>query len=416
MQFQNSDPIGNDNHMKRILFFSLTYHPFIGGAEVAIKETTDRISPEDYAFDMITLRFDSALPRFERVGNIDIFRIGFTRKGAKIQDFKKFPLVLNKYLYPFWALAAAAVLHRRKRYDAVASVMTSYASFAPLFFKYLFPSVPYIVRADDGDPIEYLKKRVGLLSPLFKRVFTKADFAITSSSHLERFVRSMGYRGPLAIVPNGVDAARFSQEYAPADLDALKRTLGKQEGEAYLITTSRLVTKNAVDDVIRALPMLPTEVTFLILGVGPDEAMLRALARELGVEDRVIFAGQVSHAEMPKYLKVSDIFIRPSRSEGFGISFIEAMAAELPVIATQEGGIADFLYDAKRNPDKAATGWAVDKDSPEQIAAAVRDILAHPEQAARVKATAKAMALEKYDWGLVAGLMKTVFDRVLSKG
>ena len=119
---------------------------------------------------------------------------------------------------------------------------------------------------------------------------------------------------------------------------------------------------------------------------------------------------------MPLALKACDIFIRPSRSEGMGNSFIEAMAAELPVIATQEGGIADFLYDAKRNPDKETTGWAVDKDSPEQIAAAVRDILAHPEQAARVKATAKAMALEKYDWGLVAGLMKTVFDRVLSKG
>ncbi|OYV26988.1 MAG: hypothetical protein B7W98_02765, partial [Parcubacteria group bacterium 20-58-5] len=128
--------------MKRILFFSLTYHPFIGGAEVAIKETTDRISPEAYAFDMMTLRFDSTLPKFERVGNIDVFRIGFTKKGANISDFKKFPLVLNKYLYPFWALAAAVVLHRRKRYDAVCSVMTSYSSFAALFFKYVFSGVP----------------------------------------------------------------------------------------------------------------------------------------------------------------------------------------------------------------------------------------------------------------------------------
>lgn len=401
---------------KRILFFSLTYHPFIGGAEVAIKETTDRISPGDYAFDMITLRFDSALPKFERVGNIDIFRIGFARKGAKIQDFKKFPLVLNKYLYPFLALAAAVVLHRRKRYDAVGSVMTSYASFAPLFFKYLFPSVPYFVRADDGDPIDYLKKRVGLLSPLFKRVFTKANFAITSSSYLERFVRSMGYRGSLAIVPNGVDTARFSQTYTAADLDALKRSLGKKEGEVYLITTSRLVTKNAVDDVIRALPMLPARVKFLILGVGPDETMLHELAREEGVADRTLFVGQVGHAEMPKYLKASDIFIRPSRSEGFGISFIEAMVAELPVIATQEGGIADFLYDAKRNPDKETTGWAVDKDSPKQIAAAVEDILAHPEQVARVRATASAMAVERYDWALIARQMKTAFDRVFPKG
>ncbi|MCR4276211.1 MAG: glycosyltransferase family 4 protein [Candidatus Parcubacteria bacterium] len=401
--------------MKRILFFSLTYHPFIGGAEVAIKETTDRISQQDYSFDMITLRFDSALPKFERVGNIDVFRFGFTRPGAKIQDFNKFPLVLNKYLYPFFALAVAVVLHRRKRYDAVCSVMTGYASFAPLFFKMLFPKVPYIVRSDDGDPIDYLKKRAGMVYPLFVRVFTKADFAITTSSYLKNFVRSMGYHGPLAIVPNGVNAAHFSKQYPLEELDALKQKLGKKEGDVYLITTSRLVKKNAVDDVIRALTLLPEQVKFLILGIGPDEKMLRTLAREKRVDGRVFFLGQVSHAEMPKYLKVSDIFIRPSRSEGFGISFIEAMVADLPVIATQEGGIADFLFDTKRNPNKETTGWAVDKNSPEQIAAAVQDILAHPEQVARVKAAAKKMAFEKYDWNLIAREMRTAFDRALAK-
>ncbi|MBI4068102.1 glycosyltransferase family 4 protein [Candidatus Kaiserbacteria bacterium] len=399
--------------MKRILFFSLTYHPFIGGAEVAIKEVTDRISQSEYAFDMITLRFDSALPKFERVGNIDVFRIGFTRRGATMTDLKKFPLALNKYLYPFWALAAAVVLHRRKRYDAVMSVMTSYSSFAALFFKMLFPAVPYIVRSDDGDPIEHLKKRVGIFSPLFTRVFTKADFAVTTSSYLERFVRSMGYKGPLAVVPNGVNAAHFSQRYAPEELNALKRALGKKKEDVYLITTSRLVSKNACDDVIRALPLLPARVSFLIFGTGPDETMLRALVEKLGVVNRVRFMGQIGHAEMPKYLKASDIYIRPSLSEGFGIVFVEAMAAGLPVVATQEGGIADFLFDAKRNPDKPTTGWAVDRDSPKQIAEAVKEILENPEQVARVKKTAKKMAIEKYDWNLIAERMRTLFGTIV---
>jgi len=399
--------------MKRILFFSLTYHPFIGGAEVAIKEVTDRISPSEYAFDIITLRFDSHLPKFERVGNVDVFRIGFARSDATMADLKKFPLALNKYLYPFWALARAVLLHRRKPYDAIGTVMTGYASFAALFFKFLFPKVPYILRADDGDPIDYLKKRVGIFSPLFRRVFTKADFAITTSSYLERFVRSMGYQGPLAVVPNGVNSVHFSQHYASDELDALKKKLNKKEDDIYLITTSRLVKKNACDDVIRALSLLPENVTFLVLGVGPDEAMLRALARELGMEARVRFVGQTSHTDLPKYLKVSDIFIRPSRSEGFGISFIEAMVTGLPVVATQEGGIAGFLFDAKRNPDTETTGWAVDKDSPEQIAKAVQDILAHPEQVARVKATAKKLVTEKYDWNLIARSMKTLFGRLL---
>ena len=362
---------------------------------------------------MITLRFDSNLPKFERVGNIDIFRIGFARAGAKIDDLNKFPLVINKYFYPFLAFVTAIVLHHRKPYDAIATVMTSYASFPALFFKFLFPKVPYILRADDGDPIEHLKKRVGIFNPLFTRVFTKANLAVTTSSYLERFIRSMGYKGSLAIVPNGVNSSHFSQQYAPEELDSLMGKLGKKKDDVYLITTSRLVKKNACDDVIRALLFLPENIKFLILGIGPDEAMLRSLVRELGVEARVRFLGQVGHAEMPKYLKVSDIFIRPSLSEGFGISFIEAMAAELPVVATQEGGIADFLFDAKLNPDKPTTGWAVDRDSPEQIAEAVTEILTNPEQVARVKATAKKLAIEKYDWNLIAKNMREkVFDRV----
>ena len=104
--------------------------------------------------------------------------------------------------------------------------------------------------------------------------------------------------------------------------------------------------------------------------------------------------GYIDHSKLPNAFGECDIFIRPSRSEGMGNSFIEAMAAGLPVIATQEGGIADFLFDAKRNPDKGTTGWAVDKNSPEQIANAVKDILAHPEQVARVTATAKKWLLK----------------------
>ena len=123
--------------------------------------------------------------------------------------------------------------------------------------------------------------------------------------------------------------------------------------------------------------------------------------------------GHIGHEEMPKYLKACDIFIRPSRSEGMGNSFIEAMAAGLPVIATQEGGIADFLFDEKRNPDKPITGFAVDTDSPEQIAAQVKHVMDHPEKVRAVIATARAMVMEKYDWDLIARDMREkVFARL----
>ncbi|MDP2816507.1 MAG: hypothetical protein Q8O19_07495, partial [Rectinemataceae bacterium] len=77
------------------------------------------------------------------------------------------------------------------------------------------------------------------------------------------------------------------------------------------------------------------------------------------------------------------------------------------------GGIADYLFDEKRNPDKEATGWAVDKDSPEQIAAAVTDIIANPEKVKRITTTARKMVEEKYDWDKIAlQMQEKVFDLV----
>ena len=145
----------------------------------------------------------------------------------------------------------------------------------------------------------------------------------------------------------------------------------------------------------------------------PEEEALKSLASELGMSGRVRFEGYVGHKDIPLMLKACDIFIRPSRSEGMGNSFIEAMAAELPVIATQEGGISDFLFDEKRNPDKPTTGWAVGKDSPEQIATAVKDITARPEKVKDVVAIAKKMVTEKYDWDIIARDMREkVFARL----
>jgi glycosyltransferase involved in cell wall biosynthesis len=228
---------------------------------------------------------------------------------------------------------------------------------------------------------------------------------------LERGQRNAA-TGPIQIIPNAVDTKRFGAIFAPETVAQMRATLGKKEGDVLLVTTSRLVHKNAIDDVIRALPLLPEYVSFLIYGIGPEEEKLKALAEELSVASRARFMGEISHAEMPLMLASCDVFVRPSRSEGMGNSFIEAMAAGLPVIATQEGGISDFLFDTKRNPDMPATGWAVDADSPEQIAEAVKNITANPTVVSEVTATARAMVIEKYDWNKIAHDMNTLFTNL----
>lgn len=401
--------------MKRILIFSLAYYPdFVGGAEVAIKEITDRIASEEISFDMVTLRFDSTLPKFERVGNVNVYRIGFTVKHPEMGDLIKFPLVLNKYLFPFLGFLKARSLHKKNPYDGIWAMMANYAGFAALFFKMKYPHVPYLLTLQEGDPIEYIKQRVQSVYALFEQIFTRADLIQTISYYLADFARDMRYTGPLEVVPNAVNGAHFSREYSVEELFALKQKLGKQSDEIFLITTSRLVKKNAIDEVIRALPLLSPQVTFLVLGVGPDETALRALADSLKVSGRVKFLRQISHDEMPKYLKVSDIFIRPSRSEGLGNSFLEAMAAEIPVLATPVGGIPDFLFDPEKNPDHEPTGLFVKVDDPQSIALQVKRLIADEALRARLIANGKKLVTEKYDWNLIAKMMREkVFDQLL---
>ena len=84
-----------------ILVFSLTYDPFIGGAEIAVGEIARRLPHIN--FDIITLRLDSKLPVHHVDGNVAIYRIGFSRANPTPADFLKFPLYLNKVMYPVLA-------------------------------------------------------------------------------------------------------------------------------------------------------------------------------------------------------------------------------------------------------------------------------------------------------------------------
>lgn len=387
--------------MKKVLIFSLSYFPkHVGGAEVAIKEKTDRMP--DIEFHLVCLRYDSLLPKDEQIGNVHVHRIGFSRPDPSMAELRRFPLHLNRYLYQFTAAFYALALHKRLRFDATWAMMAHSCGVPAAVFKLFRPRIPFVLELQEGDPPAHIERLARPVWPLFSRAFTSADAVSVISTFLGAWAQRRGFAGSVVLVPNGVDTSNFAREQASEDIAAVRERLGRKQGDVLLITTSRLVHKNALDDVISALPLLPERVSFAILGIGPDEEMLRSLATRLGVSDRVRFVGQVGHADMPTYLKAADIFIRPSRSEGMGNSFIEAMAAGVPVIATQEGGIADFLFDERVNPGVPMTGWAVPKDSPAAIAEAVQRITSDPEHVRSVVQTARRMAAEKYDWDTIA--------------
>lgn len=396
-----------------MLIFSLTYEPFIGGAEVAIREITDRISKDDIEFHMVTLRFDASLPRVEQVGNVLVHRIGFSKKNPSASDLKRFPLHLNKLIFQFSSVLKAFQLHNHYHYDALWAMMAHSCAVPAGLFKLRYPNTPYILTLQEGDPLKHIERTMLPLWPLFKRGFSSANYLQAISHFLAKWGVDRGFTGTPEVIPNGVAIERFSKEYTQDDIETLTKELGKKKDDAYVITASRLVPKNGIDDVIKSLSLLPPHIHFLILGTGPEEEALAQLAHTEGVSARVHFLGHISHEKLPLYFKVSDIFIRPSRSEGMGNAFIEAFASGIPVIATQVGGIADFLFDTERNPGVPATGFVVDVESPEQIAQKVLYILDNKSAVAEVVARAQAVSRE-YDWDLIARDMKIkVFDRAL---
>ena len=398
---------------KKVLIFSMSYYPqFVGGAEVAIKEITDRIPGIE--FHMVTLRYDSTLPKIEKVENVLVHRIGLSKKNVQPEDLKKFPLHFNKYWYQIFASRKAEELYKKYRYDAVWAMMAHSTAIPAGLFKKKHADIPYLLTLQEGDPPEYIENLMKRVWKLFTQGFISADYLQAISTFLLDWGKRMGFAGKSIVIPNGVDVSHFLEPVSSEEIHRVQEKIGKKQGEIWLITTSRLVHKNGIDAVIRALALLPKSIHFLVLGTGPDEGMLRALAKDKGVCERVHFYGFVDHKEIPYFYKACDIFIRPSRSEGFGNSFVEAMAARLPVIATQEGGIRDFLFDEERNPDVGMTGWAVDKDSPEDIKNAVERILSDKEKKQEVVRRAKDMVVAKYDWGIVAEDMKKLLDNVFT--
>lgn len=150
------------------------------------------------------------------------------------------------------------------------------------------------------------------------------------------------------VLPNTV-----GPEFTPGTADpALRRELPDTAGPL-LLTVGRLSASEAYkghDLVIAALPALLQEwpqLQYLVAGDGDDRARLQSLAHQCGVQQQVRFLGQVSHAALPDLYRLSDLYVMPSRGEGFGIVYLEAMCCGTPALGLAGDGSADPLADGE---------------------------------------------------------------------
>ena len=384
--------------MKRILIFSTSYFPHIGGAEVAIKEITDRLPK--YEFEMITTRLKKEWLKQEKVGNIMVHRLGRGSDNCK-------------FMLPFLGPRKAKALVREKKFDMIWCMLASHASIAAARFQ-KETKLPLLLTLQEGDNEKYLTRYVGgseflyklLIRPLHLMVFKRASYIQAISEHLKKRAERNAVVCPIKVVPNGVDIEKFS--HAPCHAAKVK----KDPEEILLLTVSRLVKKNGITDIISALPLLKKNIKLLIIGDGPERKNLLLQSKKLKVNNRVKFIGAVSTDKTSAYYWQADIFIRPSLSEGQGISFLEAMAARVPVITTPVGGIVDFLFDPNANQDKEPTGIFCEPRNPKSIVKAINQYLDDPALRERIINNAEIMVKEKYQWDGIVKRMEEIFEHL----
>lgn len=371
-----------------VVIFATAYFPLVGGAEVALKEITDRLPKGN--FHLVTAKIRRGLASRERWGNVEVYRVGVGHP-------------IDKLLLPFVAPFIARWLQRGVRRPVAWALMASYGGFAALFYALFRPSVRLLLTLQEGDPLDYIERRVGVLFPLFQKIFSRADAVQAISRFLADWAVRMGARVTPRVIPNGVDVARFRAPLTDQARFELRAALGYAPNDTVVITTSRLTKKNGINDVISALPFLPEQVKFLIVGEGEDRGALVQLAQERGVAARVQFLGKRGHEELPSLLRASDIFIRASLSEGLGNSFLEAMAAELPIIGTPVGGIPDFLTDGE-------TGVFCQPQDPNSVAEAIERLRSSPDLVQKLKTRGPVLVAENYAWDDIARQMKELLE------
>ena len=212
-------------------------------------------------------------------------------------------------------------------------------------------------------------------------------------------------------MPNGVDIQSFDKKLSKEEKDSIKNRLEivQTQGIASvrIISISRLAEKNGLKDLIDSLKYLPENYKLIICGIGPLENSLKLRVETQELASRVIFTGFVDYQDLYKYLNISDVFCRPSLSEGLGNVFLEAMASKVPVIATAVGGILDFLKDKE-------TGLFCKVNNPQSIAEKVKLLVRDNELRNRIVQNGYEMVMENYSWESVSEKMDNIFEKVVS--
>jgi glycosyltransferase involved in cell wall biosynthesis len=266
------------------------------------------------------------------------------------------------------------------------------------------------------DPLT-IRRGGNRLARLRDAIFRRCDGYVAISPALARAYRDAGLpEERLRLIPQGVDIERFAPA---ADRAAVRRRLDLPAAGPLLVYAGSLIERKGIDVLLRSWQRLHDrrpQASLVLVGndAFPDDPGAAAfLAEQLSMLRGA--AGEAVHRvgvrdDVAAYLQAADVFVFPSRREGFGTVMIEAMACGLPCVVAALPDITDFIFDTPE-----PSGMVVPQDSPEALAEAVEALLAEPDRARAIGEAARRRAVQRFSLERIADDYLT-FYRELRRG
>lgn len=341
-----------------ILICNYEYPPLGGGGGVVTAQLVEQMSRRHRITVLTSRAFD--LPEESEENGARIIRVpvlGRTKKSAG-----SLPSLLS---YVPAAIKRGKALMRTERFDVINThfaVPTGPVGDA-LARHARIPNILSVHGGDLYDPSKWMSPhRHWVLRRLIAKLLGRADRVVGQSSNTNANVgRFYAPDVEPVLIPLGIER--------PTIRPAKRKDYDVGEEDVLLVTVGRLVARKALDQLIDIVAGLrDRNARLLIVGTGPEEGPLRAKVSDLGLDEYVRFLGALSDQEKFDVLGMSDLYVSSSQHEGFGLVFLEGMAAGLPVVCYDHGGQTDFLEDSE-------TGFLVSLNDREMLAKCIEELV-----------------------------------------
>ncbi len=365
-----------------ILMPSIYFPPRQGGIESHVYFLARELVRRGHTVKVITTRTEASSPVSEVMDGIEVRRL---------PSFGKH--------FIGWSLgsvfSAPEITYSAKDFDLVHC--HTFASALGGSIAALLYGRPLVVTVHSSHFLR-LAKNAAMRPPL-NLVLRKARALLSTSKEIDGVVAGLVPGSWTVPIVNGIDTGTFKP---------VAGSLKKEEGEFVIVCPRRLVAKNGVEFLVRAMGILKDrmKVRLYITGDGPLAAELGGLATELGVRDRVVFMGGVENSRMPSVYSSADLVVVPSLVEATSIAALEAMSCERVVAASRVGGLPEIIDER--------VGILFEPARPEAIAETVEEAARRTDMA-DLGAAARRRVQEKWSIGRMTDTHEEIYRKVLGE-